>query len=268
MESGKEERISWWLWPNVLSLDAPMVAVVWLFAFSQAYDFAVEWPVYLVLFLAVWCIYLGDRLFDNWRPDLSEAPVTRRRFVRQHFGWLKWVMAFLVPVTGVVAALTLPAAVLRNGAFLGILVGIYFVVFVSRRAPGKEVAAGFMFAIGAVVPAMGDIERFPDRWVPALLIFGLVSGYNCFLIDRNERKADRKELGMRDATMLGIAAFAVAMVPAAWQRETAWIYFSLAISAALLTALQYGRARVSRDAFRVLADVALLTPLLWLPFLA
>ena len=55
---------------------------------------------------------------------------------------------------------------------------------------------------------------------------------------------------------------------AAFQPDAAWIYFSLGITSALLTGLQMFRTEMSRDAFRVLADVALLTPLMWLPFVA
>lgn len=32
-----KERAPWWLWPNLLSLDAPVVAVAWAWMFSKAW---------------------------------------------------------------------------------------------------------------------------------------------------------------------------------------------------------------------------------------
>lgn len=266
METGRE-RIPWWLWPNILSLDAPVVAVVWLGAFSRAFRFAAEWPVYAVLFLTVWCIYFGDRLFDARRGKSTQDLESRHQFAGRHFRMMTPLLAVAAAAAGGLAVFHLSAEILKTGLVVAGLVGIYFVVFVWRRIPGKEVAAGFLFAAGVVLPAQGGIALYPDRWVPALLIFGLVCGFNCFLIDWNERRTDRKRMGTRDATLLGLAAFTVALIPAAFRPEFAWIYFSLGLGAALLTALQIFRNEISRDAFRALADAALLTPLIWLPFL-
>src|SRR5271156_1049832 len=67
------------LW-HLTSLDAPTVAVVWTLAFAWAAR--VHLPIWLpiVLALAAWSFYIGDRLLDarNARTPLRE---------RHHFHW-------------------------------------------------------------------------------------------------------------------------------------------------------------------------------------
>ena len=65
--------IPWWLWPNVLALDAPTVAVVWQRFLGWAFDSPVPAVASVVLGLTVWSIYLADRW---WTPEAG--PCTSR----------------------------------------------------------------------------------------------------------------------------------------------------------------------------------------------
>ena len=60
------ERAPWWLWPNLLSLDAPLVALAWFWMFAKAWG-VVSLPVSLpiTMALAVWAIYAVDRVVDS-----------------------------------------------------------------------------------------------------------------------------------------------------------------------------------------------------------
>jgi len=56
-----EPRKPLWLLPNLLSLDAPLVAIAWLYVFAQTWRLGyLPWESYLVLGLAVWAIYIAD----------------------------------------------------------------------------------------------------------------------------------------------------------------------------------------------------------------
>ena len=89
-----ERRIPLWLWPNLLSLDAPIVAVVWLAMFARTWrvDF-LQWESYLALGLATWVIYVVDRLLDvkllhSDDPRLGE----RHGFLKRHQKKLGWMV--------------------------------------------------------------------------------------------------------------------------------------------------------------------------------
>ena len=60
-----EHRKPLWLYPNLLSLDAPLVAVAWLHVFARTWRLDYHpWEAYVTLGLAVWVIYVADRLLD------------------------------------------------------------------------------------------------------------------------------------------------------------------------------------------------------------
>ncbi len=62
-----------WLWPNLLSLDAPVVAVLWQILFARCFQVPVDALAALLLLLTVWLIYAADRTLDAWRGDVPLA---------------------------------------------------------------------------------------------------------------------------------------------------------------------------------------------------
>src|SRR6478735_4737668 len=79
-------RKPWWLIPNLLSLDAPLVAVTWLYVFAKTWrvDY-LPWAAYISLGLVVWVIYVTDRLLDaSLGGSASEKLETRHEFHRKH----------------------------------------------------------------------------------------------------------------------------------------------------------------------------------------
>ena len=57
-----------WLWPNLLSLDAPLVAVLWQSFLAYRFSLPLRLSGCLALGLTVWSIYLLDRLLDARQP--------------------------------------------------------------------------------------------------------------------------------------------------------------------------------------------------------
>jgi hypothetical protein len=53
-----------WLWMNLLSLDAPLVALVWQDLLARCYGTLLLPAGRTVLGLTVWAIYIADRLMD------------------------------------------------------------------------------------------------------------------------------------------------------------------------------------------------------------
>ena len=69
-------RTPLWLLPNVLSLDAPVIAVVWQSFFAAVFGTPITIAARVSLGLAVWAIYIADRLLDVGKADaLGRAAV-------------------------------------------------------------------------------------------------------------------------------------------------------------------------------------------------
>jgi len=149
-----------WLWPNLLSLDAPLVAVVWLWIFKQALFVEYIDPIaYWVLFSAVWCVYVIDRIIDVCRGIQS---IEGESTWRHRFHWkYRWVLIVLVAAVAYwafhQAVYVLPQAMLTGGMVCVILVFIYLLVTLFQRKESipylKNFLAGMIFAFGVAIPA-------------------------------------------------------------------------------------------------------------------
>ena len=69
-----------WLWPNLLSLDAPIVALLWQLLFIRCFHGSLGVLPAVLLAIAVWLIYVADRMLDAWR-GLTKQP--RHEFYRR-----------------------------------------------------------------------------------------------------------------------------------------------------------------------------------------
>lgn len=151
------------------------------------------------LFVAVWAIYLGDRLLDARRSQLDprELPA-RHAWARRRGGILATCLALAV-VIGVTTIPRLDPATLRAGIVVALATGLYFFLFrwsLGSRLrpsviPAKEIAIAFCFTAGSAIAAaprdLGDLPAV-DLAGLACLILG-----NCLLISRRESARDARE---------------------------------------------------------------------------
>ncbi len=126
-------RIPWWLWPNVLSLDAPLVAVLWQAALAKVHHVAVMPALHITLFLTVWLIYIVDRVLDGFSMRHSPRVSVRHAFYQRN----RWLYVFFViPVAATLLALlaltAIPEGILWRGVALGFVVGLYLVHYAAR----------------------------------------------------------------------------------------------------------------------------------------
>ena len=269
---------TWWQWPNLSALDAPLVAVVWLHAFSRSAGETVQWPVSTGLFLAVWCIYLADRLIDARRLNDLATASDRHRFARRNWRSLLALLAVAAIAGGFLAVTRIDADLLRTASALALVVGIYFGIFVRKSGacgrrilPAKEFACGVVFAIGCVL-GVSSFRETPLAFLPMMMLFGGVCVFNCLLISAWEKSSDQnndpaaasrwwKSLE-RDLTWIGVVLTVFCTV-GIFTAHVGSIFLAMSGSSALLTLLHLGRnCRWSSVAIRrVLADAVLLTPL-------
>ncbi|MFO0825926.1 MAG: hypothetical protein U0792_22875 [Gemmataceae bacterium] len=243
--------VRWWLWPNVLALDAPVVAVIWQRFLGDTFGVSVPVPASVVLGLVVWGIYLVDRRLDGEHAATNQP---RHQFAKQRAS-LVTLLAVFAFLTAIVLAVTLPFAYLTAGGIVAILVAGYFALVHLVKAPlngGKELLVGMLFAAGVAIPLLASGVQ-ARAWLLALVGFGLACWLNCRLIERWET-GSAQELFIE--SILGMF---VVVCGAMSQRP---ITLALGATAVLLLLLHVLHRRIGSDAARVLADVALLTPIL------
>src|SRR4051812_41591281 len=134
-------RTPWWLWPSVLSLDAPLVAVLWQAALAKVHHVAVMPPLHAALFLAVWLIYVVDRVLDGFSMRHAARVSLRHAFYQRH----RWLyLLLLVPVGAAVlfylGLTAIPAGILWRGMALGFAVALYLLHYAARGHRGIYVA--------------------------------------------------------------------------------------------------------------------------------
>ena len=228
--------IPWWLWPNVLALDAPTVAVVWQRFLGWAFDSPVPAVASVVLGLTVWSIYLADRWWDARSGPVHQP---RHTFAAAHPGLIV-VSAAAALLVSAGFTFTLPVEYFTVGGIVAVLVAAYFGLVhllkpntVTARG-GKEMLVGLLFAAGVAVPLVAaghDIVR----WLPATAGFGVICWLNCRVIDRWEGDVTGDDT--REPS-LGITAVVLAsLVP----RPVA---FALAAAAALLLAVHMAEPKI------------------------
>lgn len=152
----EKHRTPYWLLPNLLSLDAPLVAVAWMWMLAQALRVEYIHPAaWFVLPASIWCVYVMDRLLDGW-----VHPTLRKSSVRHEFHWRwRWPLLALVVVVGgnclYQALYVLPRSMFSAGLVAILLSVIYFscAYLQGREVPFvKNLLAGMIFAMGVGIP--------------------------------------------------------------------------------------------------------------------
>jgi hypothetical protein len=245
-----------WLWPNLLSLDAPLVAVLWQVLFARCFHAQVNVLAAVLLMLAVWLIYAADRVLDAWH-DSSRLP--RHEFYRRHWRAVLPVWGSILAFAGWLAWTELPPSLLRDGLILSAAVLLYFgAVHLAgfRRSWPKEAAVAALFALGATVATWNHVRSAAD--VETILLFSCLCWINCVAIEQWETGKPRWPIW---AAALGVGLAAVILL----HQDRPVLSSAEAASALAFVFLDRGRNRFTTDALRVLADVALLSPILFLP---
>jgi len=258
-----------WLWPNLLSLDAPFVAVLWQVLFVRCFHVASDAVTSVLLVTSVWLIYAADRALDAWRGERSSP---RHRFYHAHWRTLLPVWMAVLSASAWLALTELPPALLRRGSGLMAVVLIYFALVhgVGRRAPAlwsKEASVGLVFALGASLAAWTNVRTIADA--AAIVLFFVLCWINCAAIQKWE-SSDFSGTGLGamhgNSSAVSFGAVGVALVAGALLCMDRPILGGAELaSACAFVWLDRARRRLSPDALRVLADVALLSPMVFLP---
>jgi len=270
-----------WAWPNLLGLDAPVVAVCWQSLFADLLEIQLPWMIHLVLALSAWCVYLADRLIDVSRSRLQPFDTNRHRFTARHFKKLIVLLAMVSALNLILIIRHLPANLIIAGCVTAGLIAIYYLIRLTRLRKyvsliPRELLCGMLFAVGCVIGphAYASELETPFAFGLVVVLFGLLCSASCILISIWEKESDlasndpsvvtsQKKLIPHVANCL----LALAVITVALSFLGFWkVLLSIALAAILLRLTLRFQNHLSTLTCRVLADALLLTPVIFLPF--
>jgi hypothetical protein len=273
-------RPRWWLWPTILSLDAPAVVVLWQWLVARSASVPEQPPEAVVLGCSVWLAYCADRWIEGWRL-VPESILTHRHLFHQRWRWpilAAWTVVLGLDV--IEAATGLSAGQFRAGLLLLLAVAAYllshqYVHRTSRWRAPKEACVALLLGAGAAVFAAGRPGADLRGMAAPLALFVLLCFSNCALISVWEDEVDRSHGQTSLALQFGKAAALSRALPWGVCAAAAAVWIAgvpharaasacAAASGALLGLVDLAEPRIGRVLGRVLADVALMTPLAWL----
>jgi hypothetical protein len=254
------------LW-HLLSLDAPTVGALWFVVAARAAKLSLSGTDVAALALGTWMLYVLDRMLDARRSAMPLQEV-RHRFHGVHQRFFLGSIACAVPVLLLLLA-HMETRLLHAYLLLGLVLAGYFALIHTRRlahAVPKEFAVGVIFAIAIFMP---EFLRGVLQPLPQAICFGALCWLNCTVIYQREHHDLHDahwstRLAIRTAPLLLGAVAAAGLVLLFSGKASHALSLSVVVSAIVLTALGSARHRMSRLSFRIAADAALLTPLLFL----
>ncbi|MCB1100188.1 MAG: hypothetical protein KDN22_31780 [Verrucomicrobiae bacterium] len=192
--------LRWFAIPHLLSLDAPVVAVVWARLFADSLNLNRLFPgVYLMLFCSVWAIYLGDRLLDTapWKEKISGT--ARHRFFRER--WWALLLLSLLPGGCVVwlaagdvlgGAYAVPSGIVVAGVVLSGLVCLYYLL---RLTSSRYVNAIAIACLGGAAGLLVlSLVHLPFAIIVGSVVLLILTSGRCLFVTSVEAIAFPREL--------------------------------------------------------------------------
>jgi hypothetical protein len=278
------------VWPNLVCLDAPLVAVAWLWLFARTFRVPLHAGNVVALFLTAWLIYLADRFADSFSLKPNSPRSLRQDFCLRHRAIWVASAALIAGFDAYVIWRTTALQTFVVGAVVGILALIYLVVnhplgLIWRSLPAKELAIGILFAVGTVIALLPRIP-LTTGFALATVAFAALCSLNCISIAWWERELDRAQGKVSIATrhprvtrLVGKACLALGVAAATFAiclPTAAPLFACISVSALLLRWLGASsdikerrfeiapavssRRFLGRDKRTALADLVLLTP--------
>jgi hypothetical protein len=251
-----------WLWPNLLSLDAPLIASLWQDVFARDAGVKLTLASRMALPLAVWLIYLVDRLLDTVK-GMPQNATARHAFYCVHRGACLLLTA-VVALMLCLSVLFLPPHILRNGLLVGCFIAAYLLLvhwFGTRRLP-KEAVVGLLFAVGTALAPFTRASPASELVFPALL-FGILCWANSSAIEIWEGGAvDRASAWMVRHLKTIAVAICVLCAPLLLGHASQAGAMTLILAAIGYWGIADAHTDLGANSLRVAIDLPLLAPLL------
>lgn len=266
----KESR-RWWHFPNLLGLDAPLIAVMWLFLFARTWRILYHpWEAYLALALGAWTIRIAVLLLESAMSNDGS------RFSPQQGIWLKRC-AFVTGLSAVLLiVLNFPLSVYNFLLVGGLMVAGYFAVSLfSGQEEGelsysKHALGGVAFAFGIALtaqvylPNTGLRNLFLSKEFICFSVLCFLASSAVDIWGRAASSEDREISTLHEIslslplTLLGATSLVYAVQDQAMLSRP--FYYAVLTGAALLQVLNRARDRFDLATLKGLAAFSLLIP--------
>ena len=277
-----DPRKPWWLYPNLLSLDAPLVAVAWLYIFAKTWRVDYHpWEAYVSLALVVWVIYVADRLLDASMNVGTGGTLEARHEFHRRYQKPFLIGAGIAGLVALVLVVSYMSYTIYHYVLVGgvVVAGFFGLSMLSTQEENeiphlKNILAGAGFAFGTAMmahvylPGRGLFDLIVAReFCREFICFAVLCILNISAIDlwEHARRAADVEIKATDELALTLpltllAGASLLFALSDHEMATRPFFYAILTGAALLHILNRTRDRFSTDALRVLADVALLLP--------
>ena len=267
------------LWWHLLSLDAPTIAGLWCWSFGHAFGVSLPWFGVVTLCLGTWCVYVADRLLDGWN---KKSDVTLRE---RHIFYLCYRHLFLWALTAAALPLAyfilvrVSARVRKDDLLLALIGCLYFSTIrtsLAQKWIPKEIVVGVLFAVATALPCWSRLPTNHAWMLACSIIFAALCCWNCVAIQiwEDDRSAVRTEVFPHTVTSwagrhLRPFAICLAVLPAAMSIFSPAVGIQILLASCSLSGIlfllmdHYGASLQART-MRIGADLALLTPLMWI----
>ncbi len=270
---------------HLLSLDAPTVAALWTWFIARACHITLPPAAPVAMALAVWMLYVADRLLDARHLNTPNAGVPdelEARHLFHHRHRRAFTLGIMLAATALATLLPrLSSTAMRLYLVEGILLCAWFLVLHAtknaHRLP-KEIAVGLFFSAAIFIPTIARAPGIRLGLLPAAILFAALCSLNCLFIYSWEHSGPQgssarpAHLTTRLAAnhlpaLASITAIAGTAVSLLDPLTPKLIPTACALAAVVLLVLDRQRHHLSKTNLRAAADLALLTPVLLLPFL-
>jgi len=267
------------LW-HLTSLDAPTVAVTWCLAFAHVVEVRLPLWLPIVLGLAAWVFYIGDRLLDArkaLRLSLSAPLQARHRFHWKHRRLFLPVaiaagLAGLAMVLYFMPAAARPRNTLLTAAALAYLSSVHAPSGLPRLLRAlhlpKELLVGLIFTAACALPVWSRMSSGRLAFLPVFLVFSALAWLNCEAIETWESAPAwlRHPARITPLSILLAAASLALAGPAMLlhQPRSAALLTAAGVSSLAIALLDRRQRRIDTMdpiTLRAAADLVLLTPL-------
>jgi hypothetical protein len=265
------------LW-HLLSLDAPTVAALWTWFLARINHVDLPASSVAAMALAVWLLYAGDRLLDARQLQSGSQNIAlepRHHFHHHHR------QAFRIGIAAASVSLAIllphlaPEAIrlyLIEGSFLA---GYFILIHATQSAHRlpKELAVGLFFAAATFIPTVAREPSLRLSLLAPAVLFAALCSLNCLFIYAWEHPRSTHaeahpatRLALRHLRFITLVFLAASLACALLDEDAPRrLTLAIAVAITLLLVLHTLRGRFSATLLRATADLALLTPLLFLP---
>ncbi|MDZ4743848.1 MAG: hypothetical protein SGI98_10585 [Verrucomicrobiota bacterium] len=248
---------------HFVGLDAPVVAMIWQMIWGNLLSSGLQWFHYVILFTGTWAVYLGDRFLDNSKESEGFAQQQRHDFAGYNRKLIIVLCLLAISICTVTSLLMLRPKGAIGGVVFSLIVGAYLIGIHQRRwaqtALGvKEAGVAVLFACGTAFFPLIWRTTLDIQTLMAFLLFVLLCFENCLFITLWE---ERKHYPFVE-WLICFIPLSISLV-CAFLFPAHFLFILVGITAFCLwiTAKQIAPAKPLLA--RVLSDVVLLIPVLW-----